>query len=279
MTSASLAAPAWRRATAWAVVAAMLLPSLLACATTPLLTSFAGSSRQALGFPDPRLHWRGDSSIAAAMRAGAIDIAAPVAPLTQSPVSLMRKLAARFPDLRRHFIFEYYPWYFTNPYHHWDQADRRPPIDIASNYMPKLGAYDSRSIAVLEQHARWIQELGAGAINVSWWGKNSDTDQVIPTLMDVMKAHDILVTFHLEPYSDRHAHNYADDVDYVVTKYGDKRGWDCLLVLRHADNTSGPVFKSFRTILPAAVRDCHGALWGWPRFIDRSRELDQIPVL
>jgi hypothetical protein len=231
----------------------------LACAAAPFLASFPTSSARALGFPDPGALWRGDSSVAAALRAGVLD--APTidgAPPAQSPIASIRRLVQRFPDLRRHFIFEYYPWYFTNPYRHWDQADRRPPIDIASNYMPKLGAYDSRSIAVLEQHAQWINELGAGAINVSWWGKDSDTDQVIPTLMDVMKAHDIRVTFHLEPYTDRHAQNYADDIEYLVTKYGDKRGWDCFLVLRHADNTSGPVFKSFRTILPADVPDCHG---------------------
>jgi len=35
MTSASPATPRWRRATAWSVVAAMLLPSLLACASAP----------------------------------------------------------------------------------------------------------------------------------------------------------------------------------------------------------------------------------------------------
>ena len=29
-------------------------------------------------------------------------------------------LAVRFPDLRRHFIFEYYPWYGGPPdYYHW----------------------------------------------------------------------------------------------------------------------------------------------------------------
>ena len=66
-------------------------------------------------------------------------------------------------------------------------------------------AYDSRSTRTLEQHARWIAESGAGAINVSWWGRDSDIDRLIPTLMDVMAAHDIHVAFHLEPYADGHA--------------------------------------------------------------------------
>src|SRR5262249_26136929 len=33
---------------------------------------------------------------------------------------------------------------------------------------------------------------------------------------------------------------------------------DCFLSLEHADGASGPVFKSFRTILPATSTDCHG---------------------
>src|ERR1051325_3100510 len=91
---------------------------------------------------------------------------------------LRQSLADRFADLSRHFIFEYYAWYETNPYWHWNQSDRNPPIDLASNYMPKLGAYDSRSTAVMEQHASWIAESGAGAINVSWWGRDSDVDRL-----------------------------------------------------------------------------------------------------
>src|SRR5436190_9149949 len=144
-------------------------------------------------------------------------------------------LKERFSDLHRHFIFEYYPWYAADPYRHWNDAGRRPPVEVASNYLPKLGAYDSKSRAVLEQHARWIKEAGAGAINVSWWGPGSDTDRVVPTLMDVMAAHDIRVTFHLEPYREHRALAYADDIDYLIRRYAEGRHWDCFLLLRHAD--------------------------------------------
>ena len=179
-------------------------------------------------------------------------------------------LADRFPDLARHFIFEYYPWYRANPYFHWDQWDRKPPIDLASNYMPRLGAYDSRSVAVMEQHAAWIAGTGARAINVSWWGRDSDVNEIVPTLMDVMRAHDIAVTFHVEPYNDRHAYNYAADVEYLIREYGDRRRWDTFLLLQHADGASGPVFKSFRTILPAQSTDCHGVTSGIPDYVPDS---------
>jgi hypothetical protein len=190
-------------------------------------------------------------------------------------------LAARFADIHRHFIFEYYPWYAANPYRHWDEAGRRPPLDLASNYMPKLGAYHSGSVKVLERHAKWISDAGAGSINVSWWGRDSDVDRLIPVLMDVMAAHDIKVSFHLEPYRDHHALAYADDIDYLIRQYGDRRRWDCFLLLRHEDGAAGPVFKSFRTIVPASATDCHGrtaavadyaADSAWREQTDRVRE-------
>jgi len=177
-------------------------------------------------------------------------------------------LARTFADLPRHFIFEYYPWYGANPVAHWNQDGRRPPVDLASNYMPWLGAYDSKSVKVLEQHATWIRETGAGAINVSWWGPGSASDRLMPTLMDVMKVHDLRVAIHLEPYRDRHAAAYADDVEYLIRELGDKRRWDCLLVLKNADGRQGPVFKSFRTLVPPTATDCHGTTTHVPDYAD-----------
>jgi hypothetical protein len=181
-----------------------------------------------------------------------------------------RRLHDQFPDLARHFVFEYYPWYRVDPYYHWDQSDRQPPADVASNYMPRLGAYDSRDRRILEQHARWIAEVGVGAINVSWWGPGDTTDLAVPLLMDVMAAHDIHVTFHLEPYSERRAANYARDIQYLITEYGERRHWDCFLLLEHADGTVGPVFKSFFTSLPPSGVDCHGVRHDNPNYVSES---------
>jgi len=178
---------------------------------------------------------------------------APPSPDTRAP-----RLSDLFPDLPRHFVFEYYPWYESSPWIHWNESERMPPIDIASNYVPRLGPYDSRSTAVLEQHARWINSVGSGAINVSWWGRDSEIDRLVPSLMDVMAAHDIQVTFHLEPYSNHHALDYARDIQYLITEYGDRRHWDAFLLLGDANGAVGPVFKSFRTILPPDTTDCHG---------------------
>ena len=42
------------------------------------------------------------------------------------------RLRSRFRNLRRHFMFEYYPWYQTDPWRHWDEGGRQPPFDIGS---------------------------------------------------------------------------------------------------------------------------------------------------
>lgn len=164
-----------------------------------------------------------------------------------------------FPDLERHFVFEYYPWYGGPPdYNHWEYLDRRPPLDIASRYMPKLGAYDVRSASVLEEHARWIREAGAGAVALSWWGRGSPEDRAVPLVLDVLRAHDLKATFALEPYASDRALRYAEDVTFLLKEYGEKRGWDTFLLLRNADDHVGPVFKAFRCILPETSTDCLG---------------------
>jgi len=237
----------------------------LALPATRLLPGLTPAARADLRgrpvFPDPRRGWHGDSSVAAALRAGRADVLPSLPAPSPSPSPLAPpapRLAARFPDLPRHFVFEYYPWYGAAPFVHWDQWDRVPPDDIASNYVPQLGAYDSLSPAVLDQHARWIAESGAGAINLSWWGPGSPEDRAVPAVMDAMRAHGIKVTFHLEPYDDGRASRYAEDVLYLLREYGEKRRFDTLLLLEGPGGIQGPVFKAFRCILPQAYIDCHG---------------------
>ncbi|MBK5257712.1 MAG: hypothetical protein JJE39_16935 [Vicinamibacteria bacterium] len=178
----------------------------------------------------------------------------------QSPnPAVHRTLAQRFQNLPQHFIFEYYPWYGGPPsYEHWDYLDRKPPFDLSSPYVPQLGPYDVRSTAVLEQHARWIVEAGVGSVALSWWGRNSFEHRAAHTVMDVMKAHGIKVTFAMEPYADDRAQRFRDDITFLLREFGEKRGYDCLLILRNEDGAEGPIFKGFRCILPREGTDCNG---------------------
>jgi hypothetical protein len=141
---------------------------------------------------------------------------------------------------------------------HWDYLDRHPPLDLSSNYVPRLGPYDSRDRAVLEQQARWIADSGAGAIALSWWGPGDPTDAAVHDIMDVMAAHDIKVTFCQEPYRNDRGRLFARDVLYLLREYGSKRGFDALLLLKDAAGREGPLFKGFSCILPETSTDCHG---------------------
>jgi len=171
----------------------------------------------------------------------------------------LASLRGLYPDLERHFLFEYYPWYGGPPaYEHWSYEDRHPPLDLATRYMPKLGAYDVRSTATLERHAQWIREAGIGGVALSWWGRDSWQDRAVPLILDVLAAHDLKATFALEPYADDRARYYATDILYLLREYGEKRHWDAFLLLRNADGRVGPVFKSFRTVLPETSTNCLG---------------------
>jgi len=197
------------------------------------------------------------ASLVASWARPALAAGPPVVP-SLSPRALP-SLAERFSDLRRHFIFDFYPWYGGPPdYLHWDYLDRRPPLDLSSNYVPRLGPYDTRARAVLEQQARWIADSGVGAIALSWWGIGHYTDEAVHDVMDVMARYDIKVTFCLEPYRDDRGKVFAKDVRYLVREYGEKRGFDAMLLLRNADGKEGPLFKGFACILPEDSTDCHG---------------------
>lgn len=253
-------------------------------AQTQALTAAA---RRAAGFPVAASQFHGDSSIGAALKSGRIVADSPLDTVQQSllqapggprrvldqdgPAPDVRTgravqrsghpaevLRARFPNLRRHFVFEYYAWYRANPWRHWDEAGHTPPTSLAASTIPALGAYDSTSAQIIEQHARWMADAGVGAIALSWWGQGSSDDQATHLIMDIMRAHDIHVSFHLEPYRDDRVHSYASDVLYLLREYGDKRRWDNFLLLDRADGTAAPVFKSFRTILPQTIIDCKG---------------------
>ncbi len=221
-------------------------------------------------------------SLCAAGGAGAVGASRAAA---QEPFAWRRfgdLLRARFTDLRRHFVFDYYPWYAADPFRHWTMWHRVPPDDLAANTMPLLGAYDSRSRDVVEQHARWIADSGVGVINVSWWGQGSFSDRTVPLLMDVMGDHDIQVTFHLEPYSLDRATRMPEDVLYLLREYGEKRRWDHFYFNERADGTQGPVIKLFRTTTSERVANCHGEIEAvadfvpdgdWRRQTDRLREV------
>ena len=103
-------------------------------------------------------------------------------------------------------------------------------------------------------------------MNLSWWGPDSYSNGSVHLLMDVFRAYDLRVTFHLEPYRRDRGSRLAQDVAYLLREYGERRRWDTFLLLDRADGSQGPVFKSFRTFLPQQVTDCHGVVHDVPDY-------------
>lgn len=260
-----------------AATASATLSGPAAFATTRPRRPRNAAERAWLGLPDPARHLRGASSVLAQGPVPWGGATRPLRPDLGQRVDV--PLRERFADLRRRFVFEYYPWYGADPWYHWNEAGRTPPHDLAATSVPRLGPYDSRDLRVVEQHARWIADAGVGAINLSWWGRGDYTDLAVPRILDVMRDHDIKVAFHLEPYADDRARRYLDDIHYLLTEYGERRRWDAFLLLDEGRGRVAPVFKSFRTILPSTAQDCHGTTFLIPDFTadaDWRRQTDAV---
>jgi len=112
-----------------------------------------------------------------------------------------------------------------------------------------------------------MRDAGIAAVNLSWWGPGTYEDAAVPLVMDVMRAFDIKVTFHLEPYDNR-ALRLADDVKYLLREYGERRRWDTFLLLEWADGRApAPVLKLFASILPPTSTDCLGVTRAVPGYV------------
>src|SRR5438105_504430 len=80
----------------------------------------------------------------------------------------------------------YYPW-FGSPedggYDHWAQNGHAPPVDIASNYYPAYGPYSSSNAAVIATQLSEVLRAGIDELAVSWWGRGSAEDKVLPDIL------------------------------------------------------------------------------------------------
>jgi hypothetical protein len=107
---------------------------------------------------------------------------------------------------------------------------------------------------------------GVGAVALSWWGRDNFMDDAVPLIMDVMRDYDLKVTFALEPYANDRGRRFADDVLYLIERFGERRRFDAFLLPANAFGRQGPVFKGFACILPETTTDCRGNVRPSPHF-------------
>lgn len=136
----------------------------------------------------------------------------------------------------------YYPWYFNQEFDgrwdHWGEGNFYPPLDIASDFYPVLGAYSVSDPAVLAQHFSWLREAGVGVIISSWWGKGDHTDRALPLMLDIAEHYGIKIAMHIEPYSERTAKSLAHlaRMNYIPKAYAaSKEIRDLRQLLRHRE--------------------------------------------
>ena len=178
----------------------------------------------------------------------------------RTEVHELRVSAGDAPNPRVHIF--YYPWYgappFENEYVHWVQGGHTPPKDIGSSFYPALGPYSSSDPKVLQQHMKWIRQSRAGVLVVSWWGQNRYEDQRVPSVMDAAAAAGLKVAFHVEPYDGFTPERAADDIKYLLDRYGKHPAF-----YRSAEQGGKPVFYNFESLrFPAQ---------DWRKALDRMR--------
>jgi len=112
----------------------------------------------------------------------------------------------------------YYPW-FGSPqdggYEHWAQNGHAPPSDIASNYYPAYGPYSSSNAAVIATQLNEVERAGIDELVVSWWGRGSSEDRVLPDVLAGAKGTSTTIAVHLEPYPGRTVVSVLGDASYL----------------------------------------------------------------
>jgi len=112
----------------------------------------------------------------------------------------------------------YYPW-FGSPedggYAHWAQNGHAPPVDIASNYYPAYGPYSSSNAAVIATQISEAAGAGIDELAVSWWGRGSAEDRVLPDVLAGAARTGMQIAAHIEPYAGRTAATVLADAAYL----------------------------------------------------------------
>jgi glycoprotein endo-alpha-1,2-mannosidase len=112
----------------------------------------------------------------------------------------------------------YYPW-FGSPedggYAHWAQNGHAPPVDIASNYYPAYGPYSSSNAAVIATQLNEVARAGIDELAVSWWGRGSQEDKVLPDILAGAVGSGVQIAVHIEPYTGRSVASVLADASYL----------------------------------------------------------------
>jgi len=108
----------------------------------------------------------------------------------------------------------YYPWFPEA----WTQENIYP----FTHYHPSNGFYDNSDPTLLASHVADLQYAGMDAGIASWWGQGTNTDHRFPRLLNAANNTSFRWCVYYEPegYGDPTVTQLANDIDYIVTNYG-----------------------------------------------------------
>lgn len=115
----------------------------------------------------------------------------------------------------------YYPWYGT-PLHdgtwlHWNQNGHEPPANVYSSFFPATGPYSSGDPRVVARQMEEISAAGVNEVIVSWWGRGSTEDKLLPLVLSAARKDHLRAAIHLEPYDGRSPATVEQDLPYLAS--------------------------------------------------------------
>lgn len=103
-------------------------------------------------------------------------------------------------------------------------GDFAPPEDIASDFYPALGLYDSADSVIVAQHLAWMRQAGIGTVAVVWAGPDSPGAQTMPVLLELVQRYGLSIVLVL-PDSERTPAEFLDLAIGARELYGDNPAW------------------------------------------------------
>ncbi len=109
----------------------------------------------------------------------------------------------------------YYVWYGSGlGNRHWNDTQSSAVIDT-----PVLRFYDSNNLTVINQHMKWMEDLGIDFIIISWWGINSYEDNATKNVVNVIKSYNLQYCILIENYNQTGYYNWTNDYNYIYSNH------------------------------------------------------------
>ncbi len=152
--------------------------------------------------------------------------------LPPGPLALVReRLSRKVPSPKRRVLAFYYSWYHTKAFSgreshwgKWDPGKKDAPLTLR---WPEGGPYDSLDPKVIRRHLDQARAAGIDTLVSSWWGKKTDSDEVLPLLLREAGRRGMKVTVYYEtvPGKPPSPGPAAEDLLHLGRRYSGHPAW------------------------------------------------------